>query len=122
VSGPLKKHARDGGLTLGVGNGFQILCELDVLPGSLLKNPSGKFNSDVVFTRVESNECQFTKNIPLKKVLKFELACYYGRYWADSKTLRELQEGNRIVLRYCDDYGEVDESKEYNGSLYNIAG
>lgn len=105
--------ANNGGKVLGVCNGFQILCESHLLPGVLLRNANQQF---------------VCKNIYLKgvgspdKALKIPLAHGEGRYYADEKTLDQLETNQQVIYRSCEDSGRVTESANPNGAVRNIAG
>lgn len=122
VAGAIRKFAKDGGPVLGIGNGFQILCELGILPGALVMNPNGRFVSQDVHLMVDSTKNPFTQKIQQFKVLKLPLACGYGCYYADKRTLRDLENGGMVALRYCNAEGEVDPTTNVTGSLSSIAG
>jgi phosphoribosylformylglycinamidine synthase I len=100
-----------GGKVLGVCNGFQILCESHLLPGVLLRNANQQF---------------IGKNIYIKSKdgtpLKLPIAHGEGRYYADDKTLDELELNDQVIYRYCDAKGNIDQLANPNGSLRNIAG
>lgn len=122
VVGAIKKCVKDEVPVLGIGNGFQILCELEILPGVLLPNSISDFLNTDVYVCVDSIIGIWTKNIDKGAVFKLPLGCYSGRYFVDNRTLRDLEENDRIALRYCDEEGEVDLQNPYNGSLRSIAG
>lgn len=122
ASGMVKRFASKGGKVLGIGNGFQILCEVGVLPGCLLVNEAGGFIGDLVDLAVSSSESSLTDGFESQEKLKIPLACYYGRYWADRRELSELEESSRVVCRYVDRYGDFDEENTFNSSSNGIAG
>jgi phosphoribosylformylglycinamidine synthase I len=106
------EFANKGGKVLGVCNGFQILCESHLLPGVLLRN---------------SNQQYICKNIFIKGVgsdrpLKIPIAHGEGRYYADEKTLDDLEAKNQVIYRYCDEAGRVIAQANPNGATRNIAG
>ncbi len=103
--------ANRGGKVLGVCNGFQILCESQLLPGALLRNNNQQYICKNVF--VKDGE---------ENVYKIPIAHGEGRYYADEATLDRLEAEGRVVLRYCDEQGEVTPGSNPNGSLRNIAG
>lgn len=122
ISGAVRKFAQDGGPVLGIGNGFQILCELGLLPGSLLANQNGKFMNTLVTLSVESTINPFTKNLTPNTTLKLPVANYFGRYYADRRTLRDLEDKNHIAFRYTTEEGDPTLPDNFNGSLSSIAG
>lgn len=105
------EFANKGGKVLGVCNGFQVLCEAGLLPGALLRNENMKF---------------VCKNLYIKgadeAVLKIPVAHGEGRFYADEKTLDQLEANGQVVYRYCDENGNITPEANPNGSLRNIAG
>ena len=118
----VKKHHERGGYTMGVCNGFQILCEIGILPGALLTNASLKFVCGDTHVKVESTQSAFTNHLAKGTVLNIPVAHGMGQYYADSETLDRLESENRVAFRYCSIDGQVTEDANPNGSLRNIAG
>jgi phosphoribosylformylglycinamidine synthase len=116
------EFARDGGLVLGICNGFQILCENGLLPGALLRNRDLKFICEHVNIKVESNTTPFTAAYAQNQVLSVPIAHGEGNYFCDEKTLNELESEGRVIFRYCDATGQVTDESNPNGALNNIAG
>ena len=137
--------ARDGGLVVGICNGFQILLESGLLPGAMLRNTGLRFICKFVTLRVERTDTPFTNRFKEGQVVRMPIAHNEGRYTADApstrttargrglaqdsaprspaglhKTLREI--GERVVFRYCDEDGRLLESANPNGSTDFIAG
>ena len=107
------EFARDGGLVLGICNGFQVLCEAHLLPGALLPNANRRFTFRQVELEVVQGDTRFTSACPAS--LSIPAKHSWGRYYAEEATLDELEANGQIVLRYA--------SKEnFNGSLRDIAG
>jgi len=117
----VKKYSDDGGLVLGICNGFQILVEADLLPGLLIKNNCLHFLCRYLYLKVENNSTPYTHLCEKEQVLKIPIAHGEGNYYVDKNTLRELIKNNQIVLRYCDAKGEITTEANPNGSIYNIA-
>jgi phosphoribosylformylglycinamidine synthase I len=117
----VKKYSDDGGLVLGICNGFQILLEADLLPGVLIKNNCLHFLCRYLYLKVENNSTPYTHLCEKEQVLKIPIAHGEGNYYVDKNTLRELIKNNQIVLRYCDAKGEITPEANPNGSIYNIA-
>jgi len=109
----VKKHAADGGLVIGICNGFQILCESGLLPGALVKNVGRKFICREVKLRAGTANSPFTNAIPADAVLRMPIAHGEGCYVADDRTLDELDAEERIAFRYVENP---------NGALRDIAG
>ncbi len=113
VMGAVRKFAQDGGLVLGICNGFQILVESGLLPGALVRNRGLKFICRPVQLRAETTNSPFTSQARKGQVLTFPIAHGEGCYYADEETLDRLEAEDRIVFRYLDNP---------NGSLRDIAG
>ncbi len=107
--------ARDGGLVLGICNGFQVLCEARLLPGALLVNANLRFTSRQVELEVLSSGGAFTRACALDERLSIPAKHAWGRYYADSETLTAMDNSGQIVLRYAP-------GENFNGSLHDIAG
>ncbi len=118
----VQNFASQGGLVLGICNGFQILTEAGLLPGALVRNRSLQFRCENVFLRTENGDTPFTQNIPAEKLLRVPIAHGEGCYFADSATLEKLNSKGQVLWRYVDARGNQTESANPNGSLENIAG
>ena len=118
----IKRFAEEGGLVLGICNGFQILLELGLLPGAMLRNRSLKFICKYLSVRVETNDTPFTNQCVEGEILRMPIAHNEGAYFADQELLAELNERRQVVFRYCDADGEVSKENNPNGALENIAG
>ena len=116
------EEARSGKLVIGTCNGFQVLCEIGLLPGALVRNRKLHFICELLTTRVEVPDSAFTHGCPQGSLLRLPIAHGEGCYFADEKTLRELNERRQIILRYATDDGRVEASANPNGSVENIAG
>ena len=113
VMNAVRGFASDGGLVLGVCNGFQILVEAGLLPGALIRNRSLRFVCRDVHLRTETSNSPFTSAAHKGEILRMPVAHGEGCYYADQRTLDELEAEDRIVFRYLDNP---------NGSLRDIAG
>jgi phosphoribosylformylglycinamidine synthase I len=118
----VKKFAADGGLVLGICNGFQILCEAGLLPGALMRNSGLKYVCKPVHVRVETTNTPYTQGLTKGEVLEIPIGHMEGNYFCDERTLAELKDQDRIVWRYVTRAGEVAPEANPNGSLENIAG
>ena len=114
--------AKAGTPVLGVCNGFQVLCEAGLLPGVLMRNRSLKFICRDVHLRVENDSSYFTRAYRKGQVVRFPIAHAEGNYFADDETLARLEGEGRVVLRYCDEAGEVSDAANPNGARNSIAG
>src|SRR5262249_49751950 len=122
IMNAVKKFAEDGGTVLGICNGFQILQEAGLLPGSMLRNRQLKFICRQVNIKVETTDTLFTNACQKGQVLSLPIAHNEGNFYADPATLRELADHNQIIFRFCDERGQVTDEANLNGSLDNIAG
>jgi len=113
--------ANNGGIVIGICNGFQVLLELGLLPGVMIQNEKLKFICKDVFLKVNNRETTFTNKVD-KEIIRIPIAHGEGNYFADDKTLKSLRENNQIVFEYVNENGEVDEASNPNGSKLNIAG
>jgi phosphoribosylformylglycinamidine synthase I len=118
----VKAFAADGGYVFGVCNGFQILCESQLLPGVLLRNANLQFICKNVWLRPVTNNSPVTTNLDLKKALKIPIAHAEGRYFADEKTLDALERNDQVLFRYCTPDGNITQEANPNGAARNIAG
>ncbi len=118
----LAKFAAQGGLVIGICNGFQILCEAGLLPGALMRNAGLKYICKQVHLRVESSDTPFSHSMKKGSVLQIPIGHMEGNYYCDSATLAQLQREDRIVFRYSTAEGNVTAEANPNGSLDNIAG
>jgi len=118
----VQKFADNGGLVLGVCNGFQILCEAGLLPGALIRNRDLQFHCEQIFLKTNNFETPFTGKIPAEKILKIPIAHGEGCYFADDATLEKLKANNQILWQYCDASGNLADAANPNGSSLNIAG
>lgn len=114
--------ARAGKLVLGTCNGFQVLCEAGLLPGALVRNRSLRFVCDTVITRVEVDDSPFTYDCPKGLLLRLPVAHGEGCFFADARTLGELNANEQVMLRYADKEGRIVPEANPNGSIENIAG
>ena len=118
----VQQFAANGGLVLGICNGFQVLCEAGLLPGALIRNRSLQFRCEHVYLKAPTTDSPFTNQIPADKLLKVPIAHGEGCYFADDETLQRLNANNQILWHYCDAAGEVTDAANPNGSVRNIAG
>ncbi len=114
--------AQEGGLVVGICNGFQILLEAGLLPGAMLRNTSLRFICKFVHIEVENENTPFTNLCPKGQVLKIPIAHTDGNYFISEEGLTRLEQNQQIVFRYCDQHGKLAQEANPNGSLYNIAG
>ncbi|HEY6903273.1 MAG TPA: phosphoribosylformylglycinamidine synthase subunit PurQ [Candidatus Acidoferrales bacterium] len=120
------RFAREGGLVLGICNGFQILLEAGLLPGAMLRNKRLRFLCRQVHVRVENTDTPFTCAARPGQVLEIPIAHMEGNYYCDAETLAELERNRQVIFRYVhpdgSDAGPEDFDANPNGSLAAIAG
>lgn len=115
-------HANKGGYVLGVCNGFQILCESGLTPGALLHNNNQKFICKNVYIKKQSTSALITSSVDSNNALKIPIAHGEGRYYNSADALKELNDNDQVLFRYCDEFGNINDTANPNGSLENIAG
>ncbi len=116
------RFAHEGGVVLGICNGFQILQEAGLLPGAMLRNQGLKFVCKYVNLRVEATDTFFTNKCRRGQVLRIPIAHNEGSFYADEDTLNTLLKHNQVIFRYCDPRGNITYEANPNGSAWNIAG
>jgi phosphoribosylformylglycinamidine synthase subunit PurQ / glutaminase len=116
------RFANDGGLVAGICNGFQVLCEAGLLPGALARNESLRFGCRETHLKVENAATPFSNQMSEGQVLTVPVAHGEGNYYADERTLDELEAEGRVIFRYCDAAGNITARSNPNGSARNIAG
>ena len=123
---PLMQEVRDfasrGGIVLGICNGFQVLLELGLLPGAMLRNKNLKFLCQHVHIRIEDEKTPFTNTGKKGQVLRIPIAHFDGNYYDSQKGIETLKENNQIVFRYSEPDGQISEKGNVNGSKEGVAG
>jgi len=118
----VREFAEAGRPVLGICNGFQILTETRLLPGTLLRNTTQRFRCRPVWVRVESTSTPFTAKIPEGTILEMPIAHGEGGFYAPPDDLAAIERGGQVVFRYCDPRGRVSPEANPNGSAASIAG
>ncbi len=114
--------ARDGGLVLGICNGFQILLEAGLLPGAMLRNRGLRYVCRHVHLRVEQTDTPFTAAARHGQVLRIPIGHGEGNYFCDAVTLSALERNRQILFRYTTPEGRTEDEANPNGSVAAIAG
>ena len=114
--------ADKGGPVIGVCNGFQILCESNLLPGVLMRNDHLEFRCIWTDLRVENTSTIFTSKATKGQLLHIPMSHGEGNYQADSETIDRLEDNGQVIFRYADTSGNVTSQINPNGSVNNIAG
>ncbi len=122
IMAAVRAHAAAGGLVLGVCNGFQILCESELLPGVLMRNAALKFICRDVHLRVERSDTPFTRGYNAGQVIRVPVAHGEGNYVTDAETLDRIEGEGRVLYRYTAPDGSLDPKWNLNGASNSIAG
>jgi len=115
-------HEKKGGLILGICNGFQILIETGLLPGTLLRNRKLKFISKNIFLKVTNTDNNFCINYKNKNIIELPIAHNEGNFFGNNDLIKKLEDNNLIAFKYCDNKGKIEKESNPNGSSNNIAG
>ena len=114
--------ANRGGRVLGICNGFQILCEAGLLPGTLMHNENRKFICENVWLKPVSRTACLTRDLSNIGALQIPIAHGEGNYFIQPDGLKRLQDSDSILFQYAESNGEVSKWSNPNGSTFNIAG
>ncbi|MEO0886179.1 MAG: phosphoribosylformylglycinamidine synthase subunit PurQ [Cyanobacteria bacterium J06648_10] len=115
-------HAKSGKQVMGICNGFQVLTEMGLLPGALVRNRDLHFVCDRLPMIVERNTLPWTQCYQSGQVITLPIAHGEGCYFAEPDTIKALEDNNQVLFRYCDANGNVTQEANPNGSVNNIAG
>lgn len=118
----VQEFALKGKLVLGICNGFQVLLELGLLPGAMLRNKNLKFLCQFVHIRVENEATAFTRRAKKGQVMRIPIAHFDGNYYAPPESIQEIRANRQIVFRYTEADGTLSEESNVNGSVDSIAG
>jgi len=116
------RFAAEGGLVIGICNGFQVLCEAHLLPGALMRNRSLSFICDFINVRIENAHTPFTRATRAGEILRLPIKHGEGCFVAPAEELAQIEERGQVVLRYVDDAGIENDAANPNGSMHSIAG
>ena len=122
IMNSVQEFAANGGLVLGICNGFQVLTEAGMLPGALYRNTHLQFRCKYTNLRVENDKLPFTSDMYAGEALKMPVANGDGNYYIKDAELKDLETNAQIVFRYVDAGGEIEQSANPSGSVQNIAG
>jgi phosphoribosylformylglycinamidine synthase subunit PurQ / glutaminase len=122
VMDAVTRFAAEGGPVVGICNGFQVLTEVGLLPGALMRNQHLRFLGRDVHIRTEETDTPFTNELAPGQILRTPIAHGEGNYFADEATLDELERNRQVIFRYCDGEGRLTNEANPNGSARHIAG
>lgn len=122
ISSKIKDFANNGGVVIGICNGFQILTELKLLPGVLLRNKSLNFICKDVNLKVANSDSIFTSEYYENEMLKIPIAHAEGNFYLNKSEIVEVKKFNQIIFQYTSSEGLLDKDSNPNGSILNIAG
>jgi phosphoribosylformylglycinamidine synthase len=115
-------HASKGGYVLGICNGFQVLTETQLVPGTLMRNRNLNFVCRDAHLKVENAATNFTNKYKSGQVIEVPIAHHDGNYVVDTDVAKALQDNHQIAFTYADESGAVNDNTNPNGSVLNIAG
>jgi len=115
-------HCNKGGYAMGVCNGFQVLCEAGLVPGTLMHNDNRKFICENTFIKAQSSSALISQGIEQDRALSIPIAHGEGKFFAPENTIKLLNDKDQVIFRYCDAEGNISKKSNPNGSLENIAG
>ncbi len=116
------RFANEGGLVIGICNGFQVLLESGLLPGAMLRNRKLRFVCKQVYLRCETSDSPFSNQIRVGDVLKIPIAHTDGNYYWNEDGVGDHEDNKQVIFRYCDARGSITDESNPNGSINNIAG
>ena len=116
------EFAEKGKIVVGIGNGFRLLCEAGLVPGSIRMNRSQRFICKSVYIKPDNDYLPVTNQFSNDKHYRIPISTGYGRYTARDETLIEMRLKEQIIFRYCDHNGNITEEVNDTGSVDNIAG
>jgi len=122
ISSKIKEFAKGGGVVLGICNGFQILTELKLLPGVLLRNKSLNFICKDVHLKISNNSSIFTSEYNINDTLKIPIAHAEGNFFIKNSKIKDMKKNNQIMFQYTNHDGSLNDESNPNGSVMNIAG
>jgi len=116
------QFAAKGGYVMGICNGFQILAEAGLLDGALLHNTNRKFICRNIYLKPQTSQSLLTAGLEQEQAYKIPIAHGEGNYFADADVIKRLNDNEQVLFRYCDEFGNITEDANPNGSIQNIAG
>jgi len=122
VIGSMIEFAERGKILVGIGNGFRVLCETNLVPGSLRMNISQKYICRNTYIKPDNDYTALTHKLSNDRAYQIPIATGYGRYSARDDTLVQMRYQEQILFRYCDVNSRISEENNVTGAIDNIAG
>ena len=119
---PMIEYAERGKILIGIGNGFRVLCETGLVPGSLRMNKTQRFVCRNTFIKPDNNNSAITCKLSNDEAYLIPIATGYGRYAAKEEILVQMRHREQILFRYCDESASISEGINVTGAVDNIAG
>jgi phosphoribosylformylglycinamidine synthase len=116
------EYAEQGKILIGIGNGFRVLCETGLVPGTLRMNRSQRFVCCNTYIKSDNDNTVVTRKLKGDLAYRIPIATGYGRYAAKDETLVQMRHQEQILFRFCDEDGRISEGINVTGSVDNIAG
>lgn len=111
-----------GKILIGIGNGFRVLCETGLVPGSLRMNKNQRFICRNTYIKPDNDHTAITGKLSNDGAYRIPISTGYGRYTAKDDTLVRMRHQEQILFRYCDEFARISEEINITGSVDNIAG
>lgn len=115
-------YAERGKILVGIGNGFRVLCETGLVPGTLRMNKNQRFICRNTYIKPDNDNTIISRKLSSEKAYRIPIATGYGRYAAKEDTLVQMRHREQILFRYCDETGRISEEINVTGAVDNIAG
>ena len=122
VIDPMLEYAGKGKILIGIGCGFRVLCETDLLPGSLRMNRGQRFICRNTYIKPDNDYTAITNKLSNDRAYRIPIATGYGRFSAREETLVNMRLNDQILFRYCDESAVISEEINVTGAVDNIAG
>lgn len=118
----MMEFADRGKILIGIGNGFRVLCETELVPGSLRMNTNQRFICRNTYIKPDNDYTAVTNKLSNDRAYRIPIATGYGRYTAKDEILVYMRHREQILFRYCDERGRISEEINFTGAIDNIAG